>query len=647
MIRKFNYIILFVTLLFSFNIGAQIPDTNFNVFGSWKYDLQTGLRERNNFDTTVFTVNRHNPLLKSTSSYLYLGNIGSAAVSNIYNERLFAGFVFGSAYQPYIYDEKSFEIFKTKSPVSIASFTIGDIKEQEERTINILHTQNIDEYSNIGFKVNNINSIGHYVDHQVLFNKISIFGSHFKGPVKFLASANRNKFLNNEIGGFVDSTWEIKGQSVTQYENHFNEAVSEFRNQNINALLEYKLIDFRLQKDTLDTLSGNSLIIGQYTNIDQNYRKFNAGLMDFRDQVMIDTLQSNDSAFYRSITNRVYFKFRTGNQYITGGIENEFVKYSHRQIPDTIFHTSSTNNGTVVAFNNGSIIKNTEDKQYNFSLFGDIEINISDLLKLKFLGKYYLFGYQKLKTDLAGKAFLNLRKSNIEAYFGIKTRKPDYYYNHYISNLYEWNNNFNDTRELKLDVLLKSKEHRSGLRFGNYLLGNYIFFNENAHPQQYLKVLNIVSAQVFGEFSLGKFKTFNEVSLQSTTNENILPLPPYTVFHSFSFNQKLFNDVLHFNVGYDFNMYGKYKANAYEPVLGVFHTQSKVETGNYPFVDLFINFKVKRTLFYFKYEHVNELSSHLDDDGNQVLYGKRYYTTTSYLNPGRVFRFGLTWVLLN
>ena len=645
-----KYIALFIIVLFINNISAQVADTSIHIIRSWKYDLNTGVKKSTNFDTTVFDINRYNPLLKSSFSNLYLGNLGSAAVSNIFVERTRSPFVFGSEYAPYVLNENTYHIYKTKMPFTLASFSYGDSKAKEERLLNLLHTQNINEFTNAGFQIRNIQSAGQYSNQKVFQNTMALFTSYDKKRLKLHIMLARNMIKCDENGGIVDSDFENPNNSsggFNTYQTYYDTLANSirdvpnsiYRNHNINFLSEYKLINFgKNLNDSTQNESKTALIIGQYTKYDQHFRRFivNNFNQDYFGHYYIDGYKTNDSAFYRSFSNKAYFKFKSGNQFITGGIENEFLRYGYKTVPDTIFVSIENNNGGVTIYEKSRIITDKSEKKYNTAVYGDIEINISDLLNLKFLGKYYLFGYEQNMINISGKARLNMPKNFIEIGSSLETRRPDYFYNHYISNFFLWNNNFENTREWETEVLIRNKEKLTGIRLNYTLLGNWFYFDNNALIQQLNEVTSISTAKIFGEFNFWKFKTKNEIALQRTGNENALPLPAIAAFHSLSFNHKLFDNVFQFNIGYDLNIYSKYYAYAYMPVTGVFYTQQIKKTGAYPFVDAFVNCKVKKTLFFFKYEHVT-----------QGMFGKKYYTTLHYPSPARVLRFGITWIFLN
>ena len=83
----------------------------------------------------------------------------------------------------------------------------------------------------------------------------------------------------------------------------------------------------------------------------------------------------------------------------------------------------------------------------------------------------------------------------------------------------------------------------------------------------------------------------------------------------------------------------KYYAPDYSPALGQYAIQagtSRVKTGNYPIVNAYANFHLKRTRFFVMMSHINGGSG-----------SKEYFLTPHYPLNGRIFRFGLSWNFYN
>ena len=76
----------------------------------------------------------------------------------------------------------------------------------------------------------------------------------------------------------------------------------------------------------------------------------------------------------------------------------------------------------------------------------------------------------------------------------------------------------------------------------------------------------------------------------------------------------------------------EYYAPAYMPATGQFYTQSATKIGNYPLMNAYLNFHLKRTRFFFEYYNVNEL----------FMKGA-YFSMPNYpLNPA-IFKMGISW----
>ena len=68
------------------------------------------------------------------------------------------------------------------------------------------------------------------------------------------------------------------------------------------------------------------------------------------------------------------------------------------------------------------------------------------------------------------------------------------------------------------------------------------------------------------------------------------------------------------------------------PLPGGFYRQDNVTAGDYPFMNVFLNFKVKRTRVFVMFDHVNS-----------KLMGYNYEMIPSYPMNIRMLRYGLAW----
>jgi len=145
----------------------------------------------------------------------------------------------------------------------------------------------------------------------------------------------------------------------------------------------------------------------------------------------------------------------------------------------------------------------------------------------------------------------------------------------------------------------------------------------------------ILSGYFSKHFRVKGFNSDTRVLLQYTTSNEVLRLPIAALYTSNYWNQSVFKGALVFDIGFDINYTTMYRASAYMPATGAFYLQDEYEVGGYPFLDLFLAFRVKRTRIYFSYNNVLE---------GVGFFGNNYFTTYRYPMRPRGLRFGLVWI---
>jgi len=80
-----------------------------------------------------------------------------------------------------------------------------------------------------------------------------------------------------------------------------------------------------------------------------------------------------------------------------------------------------------------------------------------------------------------------------------------------------------------------------------------------------------------------------------------------------------------------------YYGPVYVPATGQFRIQNETLVGNYPELNVYLNFHLKRMRFYVQYAH-----------WNKGVFGiNNYFSMPNYpINPG-TFQFGLSWTFYN
>jgi len=97
------------------------------------------------------------------------------------------------------------------------------------------------------------------------------------------------------------------------------------------------------------------------------------------------------------------------------------------------------------------------------------------------------------------------------------------------------------------------------------------------------------------------------------------------------FHDKWFN-VFTVQLGVNLRYHTAYYAPSYMPATGRFYNQRDELIGNYPLMNVYGNFHLKRTRFFIEYYHIN-----------QMFMNGAYFSMPNYpLNPA-ILKMGLTW----
>ncbi len=210
--------------------------------------------------------------------------------------------------------------------------------------------------------------------------------------------------------------------------------------------------------------------------------------------------------------------------------------------------------------------------------------------------------------------------------------------NDYIN--YNWNNSFNNTKETALNFDFISRFFN--LTFDYKLLEDYVYFKNlsegfnqiSVKPFQENRIINYLSAEIQKEVRVGKFAWDNRVKYQSVIQEEkIINVPQFFGRSTIYFIGKIFKKKMLINTGFNLNLFTKYFADNYDPVVGEFYTQTISKVGGFPLVDFFINARVRQTRIYLKAEHLNQLFT---DNTNFLVTPNQPYRDFKV-------RFGVEW----
>ncbi|HAH24988.1 MAG TPA: hypothetical protein DCL77_14750, partial [Prolixibacteraceae bacterium] len=274
-------------------------------------------------------------------------------------------------------------------------------------------------------------------------------------------------------------------------------------------------------------------------------------------------------------------------------------------------------------------------KQSNTFVGGGIFRNEGKFWQWEADGRIYITGYRSGQTELSG--FINKPlaigkdTTSLRIEGSLKTLVPDYFDQYFYSNHFEWTNHFNNIKELHLGAKIQSQQYKTTVAANYALVGNYIYNNEEALPTQASGELMILSAYLNKDFESKHWLIRTQLLAQKASNDRYIHLPTVAGFISMNY-RTIWSKVMHTELGVDTRYNTSFYADAYQPGTSRFYLQNAQKIGNYPYIDLHVNLKLKRTQFFFL----------LMNAGSGLL-GANYYAAPDYPYYRRTYRIGLAW----
>jgi hypothetical protein len=112
----------------------------------------------------------------------------------------------------------------------------------------------------------------------------------------------------------------------------------------------------------------------------------------------------------------------------------------------------------------------------------------------------------------------------------------------------------------------------------------------------------------------------------------VIRLPDFVLQHALYYEKDVFKKAMRLQVGLQFRYITGIYSDAYMPATSQFFLQNNRKVGDYPYVDFFINARIKMVRIFLKVDHLNA-----------GLSGTGYSNTPGYPWNGRAFKLGVSW----
>ena len=597
--------------------------------------------------------NDHNEGLNG--HYSSLSNMGSPRLSRVYMERPLeeSEFIFTTPFSQFIVEQEDFKYFDTKSPYTNLSYNTAGSKTTGDDNFYAFHTTSVNKHFNYGALYHYIYGQGYYDCQSTSFMRATFFCAYNSDRYDLRLNYTHNFMKMSENGGITDDGYitnpEDYAESYKSSDLPTNLTKTWNRQEHDVVFLNqrYHMGFHRTDSDTIRgvytefvpvTTVFNTL---RYNKLRKNYRSYENPVEDgyYQTQYLLgDTLNTYHK--FSEISGTLGIALREGfNKYAVAGLAAyvgaTYYSYEQpsRQRSDSSLVSSKTSDTHIYV---GGQISRTQGTWLHYNLSG----------------RFYLAGDRASDFRVDGTGELNfpfLRDTaQVQLNAHISNLSPSHFYQSYHAQYAWWDNDFDRMQRVRIGGRISLPKTRTVLKAAVENLSNYVYLaNEGVSytdddgntvvtnstvAKQASGSVQVVSATLEQNFKLGILHFDNDITWQTTSDEDVLPLPTLTTYHNL-YLDFCYAHVLFIEIGADLTYFSEYYAPDYSPAVGLFTTQNaskKIKVGNYPLISVYANFYLKKTRFYVQYYHANQ--------GDGAYFWAPHYP----MNPSCI-RFGLSW----
>jgi hypothetical protein len=634
--RRTLAILLITCLSPVFYAGAQ--DTiRHRTIEMWRLSPDLTEEVRVPFDTTFSLFNHYRLADKYSPFNAYPGSYGLPFYQlNFFDRVTDPDKHLLSNFYPLMYQPERYLFMNTQVPFTEFVWTYAGPRNQAEQTFRIRHSQNVNRKLNLALVYDIVYNLGQYPYQRASDKNFTFNGSYRGDNYTAYFAYGLNNMTTLENGGISDLSQleTLDPENVEVNLGGLSKARSYLKNSNLMLVQRYTLgKKSSVASDSTGVsakpfwLSGSFSHILAIDGIKRYYEDSNPA-SGFYDSVYISNTRTFDSLSARTVKNTVRFDFTTDENSrfrLAGGvgIRNELIKYSQ-----------------IVPTHDTLLADTAVWHKHNNVLVGRLYNNIGEKFYWMATGELFLSGYRFGDFNLDGvisKSFSfkkGMASWNING--AIANRQPSFWYEQWGGNHFEWTKSMDKEFRIDVGTNFSYPARKMELRFNYAVIDNYTGFDTLAMPTQHGGGLSVVSVYANKDLRAWKFHLTTDLLFQQSSNPDVLDLPLATAratgFFEHLFNFRKTDGQMNMQVGAEVLYHTPYNAYAYMPATGRFYMQDRIETGNYPFVNVFMNLKIRRTRIFLMLDHVNA-----------GFTGYNYFMIPSYPMNVRMFRYGLAW----
>ena len=614
---------------------------------AWSVSEPLGLHYPATIDT--LHLNYHRTMVPSmvSDAWLTTGNYGAPGQNQIFFDRpTTSEFFFEDAIGAWMHGTGTMRYYNTRIPMTLLSHSTGGDKYSNLDRTRLEFSGNVDRKTQLGGGLDYIYSKGSYDVQADKDFTWRLFGSHMGDRYEMQAFFNHYNYTTKESGGITNDLYitdpaEVQG-GVTRVDNksiptQLSSAHSHLEGSQLYLNQRYKVGFYRYRRDSVtDTVIDRTYVPvtsfiwtldfkhGKHQFLNSSSQQDN----NFFDHSYLTLDGTDEQTSYWRLRNTVGVSMLEGfNKYAKFGFAvygtHEVRRYT--QVNDSVTGTKLPEGLDVLP------VSVPHSSTHNLLwLGGQLTKQRGSLLRYNATAQFGVLGDAAGEVDITGDVTTRFKllgdTVSVKGYGYFKNLSVPYLLQHFISNHYAWDNSFVKTKRVRVGGELDIPFSWTNVNVGYETLNDYIYWDAEGLPAQHGGAIHVLSARLRQGLHFKAFNWVNSVTLQTSSNEQVLPLPKLAIYSNLYATFTIAR-VLHVQMGVDGNFYTKYYAPAYNPATMTFHSQQEIECGNFAIMNLYANFRMKQARFFVAWTHFNQ----------KIHSGDAYFATPHYLlNPARL-----------
>lgn len=618
---------------------------------AWRWMHKGVYRKILPMDTLTDGIHNYNLIFKHSISNNYLGNFPAPYESNIFIDRVDnESFLPFQAARAYMLRPDDMQEYSTTTPYTRLSYYTGGSQQKGENFLEVWHMQNLKPWWNAGFTYQLISGLGVYNYQKSKTYHFSGFSSYEKERLAFSVFVNQNVGHFKENGGVAD-TYDIRNRDTTMLSPEMvavqlnYEPRSNYRNFNLQLTGQYNI---GREKETFYSVGSDGQdSIFTYTYpvkaafsllVEDNAHWFDESTVetDYFEESHISTTSNRDLYTQRVfeadakliLNEHPRFRYLPG---VYAGLSLRNHRYKQAlELVEQSGEGEEENDSPEYTLRRG-----THSVSNTWLTAGIYNVDTAAVFQFDAWGEFCLVGDNIADFSLQGELTQHLRRGRqtyIRAKAKLESLSPNPFYTFYFGNHDAWQNNFDRTTCYDVQGSFHSTRLRTEIGAGIRGIDGYIYLDTIAQPVQNSGNMMVFTAWVKQVFRLGSFYFDQRVYWQHSGNKEVLSVPMISLYSHNYYQARWVQGILGVQAGIDLFYNTGFYARAYRPSIMQFHNQRVEQTGNYPKMDAFVSFNLKRADIFLKLEH---FSIYLAD--------RNYFSALYYpINPMQ-FKFGVRW----